>query len=428
MEHAQDLVVKSNELINGAVDLTLQQQRFVAFIASQLPKKTELPLDRPLKKELSVQKFASLFDVSEKNAYREIEKHADQLQHKIIQIKRGNARIKVGIIIKAIYRDDEGRVEVSLDEDILPHFVDLYERFTEYRIRDVYQFKSVNTWRVYELLAQYRKAGKREITLDDLRWSLGLDGKYGRPTDLKNWIVKPAIREINKVSDLQVDFDVMKKGRNIVGYRFYIKTKNKEKFEKNIREGASNDEKPIAIKEINSLLMQYKVAGPQAGKLSKIIYNKGWTITDLEDKLLQIKQNYYKIDNPNTALGGYIYKALMKECENQLKLPISDLTTSGVDLYKVESIKKDINENNVNIEGDDIADENTKNIIYNVFFKKNLITNDEYAVFCKHISKVDYDECYQKREKHIKDSNIPNLQASELLVNIIFEKIYDKIY
>lgn len=427
MEYTQDLVVKSNELINGAVDLTLQQQRFVAFIASQLPKRTELPVDRPLKKELSVRKFASMFGVSEKNAYREIEKHTDQLQHKIIQIKRDNTRIKVGIITKALYHDTEGRVEVSLDEEILPHFMELYERFTEYRIRDVYQFKSVNTWRVYELLAQYRKAGTREMTLDDLRWSLGLSGKYTRPTDLKNWIVKPAIKEINSVSDLQVDFDIMKRGRKVVGFRFHIRSKSNEKFKKDIKDNKNTADPPVKIKKINSLLMQYKVAGPQAGSLSKAIYNKGWTIADLENKLLYMKQNYYKIDSPNTSLGGYIYKSLMKELDNQLLLPTDDLTTTGVDLKKIESIKKDIDNNKLSVEGDDLIDKDIKNIIDNVFFSKGLITHKEAIAICKYINRTDYEECFKKREMHIKNSNTPNLQAYKLLLNIIFQKIYDKI-
>ncbi len=329
MKH--DLVVKHNTLVEAMTDMTLQQQRILGFIISRLPKKTEVPTDRPYAMEVPVAEFAEDYGISLKNAYREIERNQDTFQTKIIQLRENDARTKLAILISATYHDNEGRIEIEIHNKLMPYLVNLKERFTTYRIRDVYQFTSANTWRVYELLAQFRQAGKREMSLDEIRWALGVAGKYKTPTDLKRWVVEPAIKEINGKSDLAVQYNTMKRGRKVTGYRFHIRTKSAEQFEKDMKQPAEQEERTPEVKEMIPLLMGYGVGGKQAGQLADTLFKQGKNLNWLQSKLPKMQADFNKLQDQKTNLGGYIYKALKKELSGQLQMPIQPEASDQAD-------------------------------------------------------------------------------------------------
>lgn len=255
-----DLIVKHNELINAMTDMTLQQQRIFGFIISQLPREEEIPVDRPYSMEIPVQKFAESYYISMKNAYREIEKNQDSFQTKIIQLHEKDSRTKIALLISSTYFDGEGRIEIEIHNKLLPYLVNLKKRFTAYRIKDVYQFTSAHTWRFYELLAQYKKIGKRKLTLDKIKWSLGLQGKYSRPTNLKYWIIEPAVKEINNKSDIAIQYETTKKGRKITGYQFFIRQKTQNEFKKDLtqKQNTDNNNQTTKPKE-TQLTMHYQM-------------------------------------------------------------------------------------------------------------------------------------------------------------------------
>jgi plasmid replication initiation protein len=229
--YEKNLVVKSNALINAMFDLTLQGNRFLAFAISLLDRRQTPEIGQAIELEIPVMEFANAFELDQKNAYREIQTLADQLQRKIITLQPDQtldgSRVKIGLISKQKYHDGEGRVWFRFDEDLVPHILGLKDHFTKYRIKDVYQFSRTSSWRLYELLKQYKDIGKREIEIDDLKTKLRITGKYDRISNLKNWVLKPSIEEINSTSDIKVQYDQEKRGRRVVSFVFYI-TKNEE--------------------------------------------------------------------------------------------------------------------------------------------------------------------------------------------------------
>lgn len=222
-----DLIIKSNALVEAMSKLSLQQLRLLALISANIPKQVEL---KHFKTEISVPYFMQQFNIKS-NAYERLEVLVTSMQSEIVELKEGKKRIKVNLFMKSEYIDDEARISVEIHEDLLPHLSNLSKHYTNYRIKDIYQFKSAHTWRVYELMAQYKTAGKRELQIEDIRFSLGLDEgkkkKYPRVTDLKNWVVKPAIEEINKLSDLFIEWKIVKRGRKITGFFFNIQKKER---------------------------------------------------------------------------------------------------------------------------------------------------------------------------------------------------------
>lgn len=219
-----DLVVRSNALINAIFDLGINELRLLAFICSRLDyNKNEKPT-KPVDMELSVNDFAELFNLSTNSSYALTKEIVIKLQKKVIEFQDGKDEISVAVISKGKYRKSEGRVWLRIDEDIVPHIIGLKKEFTGYKIKDVYQFKTATVWRIYELLAQYKNIGKRKFEIDEFKIKVGISG-YDRVADLQHKVIKPAIQEINKVSDLIVNYEKIKRGRKITGFLFYISKK-----------------------------------------------------------------------------------------------------------------------------------------------------------------------------------------------------------
>ena len=119
---------------------------------------------------------------------------------------------------------------------------------------------SAHAVRIYELLVQYSKTGKRSIDVAWLKQTLGVENEYQRIVDFKKWVIDPAVKQINEVSDLIVSYEQRKCGRTISNFDFTINAKpekpdvpnkprkpkatvvNKDFIEKNARPGETYDQ------------------------------------------------------------------------------------------------------------------------------------------------------------------------------------------
>jgi plasmid replication initiation protein len=307
------LVIKSNALVNAMFEMGLQANRFLAFAISCLDRSVEPMKGQPLEIEIDVPGFAESFEISSKNAYREVENLADQLQRKIIQIEgMPGERIKIGIINKQKYHDGEGRVWLRFDEDLVPHLLGLREKFTKYMIKDVYQFQRAGTWRVYELLKQYKDIGKREFEIEEFKMKVGSGGLYQNLGDFKKRIITPAIKEINEVSDILVALDQTKRGRRVVKLVFHIKDNldTKSRIEK-IRHAVDNNPNlgPVKNPEFAKRLREdFRVSPKRADQLAKLWQGEE---AKAEKILARIAAKHKR--GGIQSLGGAVFKALRDE-------------------------------------------------------------------------------------------------------------------
>ncbi len=308
------LVVKSNALVEAMTDMGLQEMRFLAFAASQLPRDLPPEMVGPYDMEIDVQTLARTFEIEEKSAYREIKALADRLMRKIIQFDDDDGcEVAVGLISRRKYHRGEGRLWFRFDEAILPHLMGLTERFTAYRIKDVYQFSRPATWRVYELLKQFKEIGKREIDVEDLRWKLGLVGKYAVVGNLKARVIDPAIEEINGTSDLLVGYDQKKRGRRVTGFIFVIRdnlsTKTPREKIRAVAEKLDTGKSfcPDLEAELRDV---YGVSAKQARQLANLAKGRESEVTA---RLPRITARYDGLETKKTSLGGYVFRAVKAE-------------------------------------------------------------------------------------------------------------------
>jgi plasmid replication initiation protein len=169
-----------------------------------------------------VSDLQELFPIDKKSAYAVVERAMLGINEKPLTFREDGRKKFRNWFSGFDYIEGTGEFEFMITPEIRPYLLGLQETFTKYRLRDVYQFKSAHTWKLYENLK--REAFKKiwSVSLDELKILLGIAGKYPRWNVFQQWVVAPCTEEINEKSDLSVKYDKQKKGRSVIGLVFQI--------------------------------------------------------------------------------------------------------------------------------------------------------------------------------------------------------------
>ena len=218
MEHK--LIRKSNFLIEASYKLTLVEQRIVMILASMIRQED----DEFKKYQLNIKEFAGLLELKNKDEYSHVQTVTKKLLTRAFTIKQPGSLLQIGWLSSAKYLDGQGVVELCFDPQLKPYLLQLKDRFTSYRLKNVIQLKSSFSIRIYELLKQYEKLGERTFFVDTLREYLGLeDSQYKLYGDFKRKIILVAQLELAEKTDLNFEFEEIKILRRVGKIRFIIK-------------------------------------------------------------------------------------------------------------------------------------------------------------------------------------------------------------
>lgn len=126
-----------------------------------------------------------------------------------------------------------GKIEVQISKMILPFYVELTSRYTEYSLLVAMSLKSKWSQRLYELCAQWRSAGGFQISVKELREMFKLEGQYGMYASFKKKVLDVAQKEIKSLydkgqCDLYFNYSEKKDGRSVESLSFKIISKQEE--------------------------------------------------------------------------------------------------------------------------------------------------------------------------------------------------------
>jgi plasmid replication initiation protein len=217
------VIRKSNALIESRSHLTVAEQRVLfVLIACIQPDDTELGTYR-----FAVSELASLFGFEKNNrVYQRVRDTLKRLHNRGVTIKHANGNWEMYHWLSFIkYYDGEGSFELKIGEGLHPYLLELKSQYKAYQLGNLIQLKSKYSVRLYELLKQYEKIGKRYFELEELRLALGIEeGEYPKSKDFKNRVLEPAQKELPKKTDLKFTYQRRMRARRIVGYDFKITT------------------------------------------------------------------------------------------------------------------------------------------------------------------------------------------------------------
>lgn len=229
MANNNKLVVKDNALIDASFNLSLIEQRIMLLAIVGARESSSLSPDTPI--EVSVSDYIHQFKVDSNNAYGLLREAAKTLKRRefsyLDRYKGQEALTTANWVNKVTYVDSYGLIVLYLSNEVISLISRLSEQFTKYHIEQVSDFKSKYSIRLYELLVKWLNVAKTEkYSINTLRSKLGLDStEYSTMSNFKSNVLDKAVHEINKHTDITVDYDQFKKGRVITDIQFTIKPK-----------------------------------------------------------------------------------------------------------------------------------------------------------------------------------------------------------
>jgi plasmid replication initiation protein len=298
-------VYQSNKLIEASYSFTVVEQKLIRLLASMIRKD-----DIDLKEyQFTAIDLSKTLNIHKRNIYRELDSATDKLMARFIKMKNDDSQEfdKFHLIKKAKLQN--GILTMKIDEDMKDFYLKL-NWYTKYQLKNIMQFKSTYSFRLYELLKQYESIGNRSITIEKLRIGLDIDKKqYPKYSNLKQRVINIAKKEINLCTDIFFEFEEIKTNRKVTGINFHIKankTKNKANEEAcSTLEGKyTNKEKKSSTELINMVKSIFKEN--ITGKEAKFILNTAKDDINIIKEKYVLSQNVSKIDN----IVGWMIKAI----------------------------------------------------------------------------------------------------------------------
>lgn len=217
------LVVKHNDLIQKATyNLTATEQKLIIYAISKIK-----PTDKELDKiEIRVEDFCSICGIDKEHFYSEFKEIIDNLDAKSYWMQTDKKLFKFRWFSEAEYVYGEGKVRVLLNTNLKQYLIDLKDHFTEYELYNILALKSKHSIRLFELFKSYSYQSFISFDIEEFRKLLYIDTvTYKNFNNLKVKVLDRAIAEINKYTELEVEYKTITKGRKVVEIAFHIKRK-----------------------------------------------------------------------------------------------------------------------------------------------------------------------------------------------------------
>lgn len=253
----QELVVKSNELIEGHYHLSAVSQKVSAAVISLV---NPLDIENPLPEFVfTIREFSALLGVSERRVRQVIDNVTLELKQVVITLRKRNSESyrRVGLFNYCDYNDEEKTVGFKFEPALDAYIRDFASNFTQYQLAQIKELKSKYAIRLYEILRKAHPVSvKREysfyqVEIEELKRMVGLKptaykGRYDR---FKAAVIEVSKRELAQKTDLVFDVKLIRKGRSAHALKFIIS--HNQQFEEVKDEALDGD--LAALMDISSI-------------------------------------------------------------------------------------------------------------------------------------------------------------------------------
>lgn len=233
-------VTQSNHLIQAAYGLSLNEKRLLMLAISKINPET---WTQEWEITVYAREWSKVYGRDLKHCYLDMEKATEQIMDRKLTFRSGpdlaekNHNKKKTIehgrwVAWAKYHPGETKVTLEIPKSLKKYlaFIMLEEQgFTSYRLLAAGKLRAPNSIRMYEFFMQFKKTGFFVTRVTDLRERLALGEKYKLFSDLRKWVIEPAIKDINANSDYEANYEISKKeGKKVVNLKFTFQEKKQK--------------------------------------------------------------------------------------------------------------------------------------------------------------------------------------------------------
>ena len=172
---------------------------------------------------ITAKEFALQFNLDVGNVYSILKLVAKTLSETSITLEQPELFTTWHISLCSFteYNHKEGSLSVRFSEEIMPYLAQVKSRFVLYNLKEIANFGSLYTTRLYELIQEFKDTGVIIKSLEQLRNILAVGNKYPVYKDFKVKTFNHAVDEINsQYKSIGLKYNEIKDGRKVVALEF----------------------------------------------------------------------------------------------------------------------------------------------------------------------------------------------------------------
>ena len=207
---------------------------------------------------LTAREFSEVFNTDIHNSYRILNKACRKLMKTDLTLTRNESTElwQINICSMAKYDKKEGRITIQFTDSIMPYLSQVRKKFVLYNLKEIANFGSLYTTRLYELIQEFKDTGYIIKSVDKLREIFAVGSFFKRYNDLKKRTFDHACKEINNNYEMDLKYEEIKEGRKVVAVKFIFKktkihkvTNQRTGVEKNLYVKPKKQNKKVNILE-----------------------------------------------------------------------------------------------------------------------------------------------------------------------------------
>lgn len=236
---------------------------------------------------------------------KQLREATESIGSRMFEIETPESIDQIWLFSRVKYLKGTGSFIVKLNEDATPYFFDLKNNFTSMQLKSILNCSSKYAKRLYAIACQWRSVGTKRFEIEELKKMLGLIDKKGneqfdRISDFKIKVLDIARKQISENTDIELDFELKKRGRSFHWVTLHI---NNQKF----KQMEIDFNMSLDIQKFKSDLMAYGLNEEQAELIAKNEKRKDFDIL-ITDLNLKIQQRKLQIKNTVGYLVGVYQK------------------------------------------------------------------------------------------------------------------------
>jgi plasmid replication initiation protein len=174
---------------------------------------------------LTAKAFSAQFNVELDGAYATLKRVAKKLTETSITLEKPELfeTWHIALCAEAKYNHKQGSLTIEFTPNIMPYLAQVREKFVLYNLKDVANFGSLYSTRLYELIQEFQDTGYIIRSVAQLREVFAVGKKFPDYNNFKRFTFGHAVDEINSQYEINLKFEEIKEGRKVVAIRFEFK-------------------------------------------------------------------------------------------------------------------------------------------------------------------------------------------------------------